>query len=311
MLFDIRKYSSIPEWDEYEIYHDENKANRIIHGYLLIPLRIKDKLLREIDKIRKKHNCDSRLHYTDLSGKTENIKHKTVRDIIGLMSDALRIKNFDKSIWGYCPPRCKFVLFMKKNIAKMDSRYFTRNSNETKLEIDIRKIETLMRIGLKGGLHYLFDEDNKIEITGFYTDGMAWCRSFDKRRVCQRLHEQKRDYIKFASGIDINPVFNNHKDEKCKDYDRAQLLQVCDCVLGAFINCIFGGRAESYKTKIAIPIKSIMEKHKERKGNFKYSGHYKSYVVTKSFIENGKWSYRPLKLFELKSKTGRRQLSFF
>src|SRR3989338_2578178 len=149
MLFNIGKYSTTPEWDEYEIYHDENKEDRIAHGYLLVPVRIKDKLLQEIDKIRKRHNCDST----------------------------------------------------------------SRN------EIDIRKIETLLRIGLKGGLHYLFDENNKIKITGFYTDGLSWHRPFDKSRICQRLYEQKKDFIDYDPDLGIHPIISDHKDERCTDYN--------------------------------------------------------------------------------------------
>lgn len=310
-LFDIHKYSSLPEWDEYEIYHDENKENRIAHGYLLVPIRIKQKLLQEIDKIRRKHNCDSRLHYSDLSGKVENIKHKSVRDLLHIMHDAFRVKRFAWRIWGNQPPRCKFVLFMKKNINKMSSQYFINSNDISRDEVDIRKIETLMRIGLKGGLHYLFDEENKVKITGFYTDGKGWHRPFDKNRICQRLHEQKKNFIDFNPNLDIEPILSNHKDERCTDYNKAQLLQVCDCVLGAFINCIFGGRPESFKTKVARPIRAIMEKHKKRLGNFKHSGHYKSFAITKSALENEEWVYKPLELAEIKREIKEKQLNFF
>lgn len=311
MLFNISKYSSIPEWDEYEIYHDENKEGRIAHGYLLVPIRIKDRLLQEVEKIRKKYNYDSKLHYSGLSGKVENIKHKAVRDLLYIMHDAFRTKRYMRRIWGDQPPRCKFVLFIKKNINKMSSMYFASFNCISRNEIDIRKIETLLRIGLKGGLHYLFDENNKIKITGFYTDGLSWHRPFDKARICQRLFKQKKNFIDFDHSLSIDPIISNHKDERCTDYNRAQLLQTCDCILGAFINCIFGGRQDSFKTKVAHPIRIIMEKHKKRKGNIKYSGHYKSFTITQSSLVEGKWFYKPLELLELDRQLNDKQLELF
>jgi len=310
-LFNLEYFSSVPEWDEYEIYHDENKKNRIAHGYLLIPIRIKEILLNEIDKIRTKHNCDSKLHYTDLTGKVENIKHKTVKDLLLLMHNAFRSKRFTRHIWGDQPPKCKFILFMKKNINNMDSKYFINIEGTSQKEIDIRKIETLMRIGLKGGLHYLFDEQNKIRIRGFYTDGIAWHRSFDTIRICQRLHEQKKSFVDFDQNLEIKPIFSDHKDKRCSDYNRAQLLQVCDCVLGSLINCIFGGRTESFKTKVADPMREILEKHQKRKINFKYSGHYKSFMITKSSLEQGKWNYKPLEVSELECSSKEKQFTIF
>lgn len=310
MLFNINKYSSIPEWDDYEIYHDENKENRIAHGYLLVPVRVKEKLLQEIEKIRERYNLDSKLHYSTLTGKVENIKHKAVRDLLYIMHDAFRTKRYARSMWGNQPPRCKFVLFVKKNINKMSSGYFT-GFNTSRNEIDIRKIETLLRIGLKGGLHYLFDENNKIKISGFFTDGLAWHRPFDKNRICQRLYEHKRNFVDFDPSLNINPIISDHKDERCSDYNRAQLLQACDCVLGAFINCIFGGRQDSYKTKVAQPIRLIMEKHKKRKGNVKHSGHYRCFTITQSSLVEGKWSYKSLELLEIDRQVKDKQLELF
>lgn len=295
-LFKLTDYSQLPEWDEYEIYHDESKANKLIHGYLLVPVRVKANLLEALRLIREKYNCDSKLHYFDLSGKKENIKHKSVRDLIYLMTEAFKSKRHDKQLWGVCPPRCKFGIFIKKNINRMNSKYFAGTENPSRSEIDIRKIETLLRIGLKGVLHNLFDENSKIKISGFYTDGLSWVRGFDKERVLERLYKEKRTYIDFDNTLDIKPIFTNHKDKRCLDYDRAQLLQICDCLLGAFIYSIAECDQETVKAKIAKPIKEIMRKAEIRKSNFKHSSHYRAFSATQAHLIENEWCYEHLEV---------------
>lgn len=77
----LNPYKIFPEWDEYEIFHDESKENHIIHAFLFVPTRIKPGILSQVNRIRNKYNNDSKLHYNELTGITENIKHKTAKEI--------------------------------------------------------------------------------------------------------------------------------------------------------------------------------------------------------------------------------------
>ncbi len=161
-LFNLNNYNLLPDIDNYEIFHDESKDNHIMHGFLLIPTRIRETLLQEIEKIRVRYNCDSKLHYNDLSGKKENCKTKTVKDVLRLIVSGMMRKKHEKNVWGDAPPLIKYILFKKKNRKKMDIEYYQHDGEQNRTEIDLRKIETLLRIGLKGGLHYLFNEEQKI-----------------------------------------------------------------------------------------------------------------------------------------------------
>lgn len=288
-LFNLKPYKVLPEWDEYEVFHDESKEGHIIHAFLFIPVRVKKIILSQIDQIRNKHNNDSKLHYTDLGGAVENIKHKTTRDLLVLFEDALRSKRHNKHLWGIPPPCCKFVLFFKRNPSKMDSSYYSPTG---KKEVYTRKIETLLRIGLKSGLHYLFGEGHKVKLTGFYTDGMGWSRPLDKRRIIERLYAEKQPFVEFDPEMKIIPVISNHKSPECSDRERAQLLQMTDLLLGAFKANIFPCDPNSFKFKIAAPIRQIIMKQKQRGRFFKHSGHFKSFSLTKSSIcKDGQWEY--------------------
>ena len=311
-LFDeMEKYDSFPEWEEYEIYHDESKENQLLHGYLLVPVRTKAYLLTQMREIRRRYNCDSKLHYNDLTGQKSNCKIKTAGEIVPLLCDSLRSKGHTKGLWGQLPPRCKFILFKKKNIGDMSNSYFDFGGTLDKKEVDIRKIETLFRIGLKGGLHYLFDEQKKVKIVGFYTDGYAWTRPFDNKRIIERLSHEKRSYIDLDSNLTIEAIVSNHKKNTCTDSDRAELLQACDLLIGAFKNCIFDKKTDSFKTKIAKPVRDIMEKKAKRKGNFINSGHYKAYTLTKAMLEDGVWAYYSLDVLEKKSLDGQEELALW
>ncbi|MFA6169402.1 MAG: hypothetical protein WC772_01345 [Candidatus Margulisiibacteriota bacterium] len=295
-LFNIKPYNIFPEWDEYEVYHDESKDNHVIHAFLFIPTRIKPIILSQIGKIRAKYNNDSKLHYNDLTGTTENIKHKTAKDILILMEDALRSKRHNKHLWGIIPPCCKFVLFFKRNTSTMSSLYY---GSADKTEIYTRKVETLLRIGLKSGLHFLFGDDHKVKLTGFYTDGIGWSRPLDKKRIIGRLHPDKEAFIDFDHSMDIIPILSNHKSPDCSDQNRAHLLQITDLLLGAFKACVFQCDKGSFKYNIATPIRQILLKQNKRKGFFRNSGHHKSFSLTKSSIcKNGKWEYEQFSLHD-------------
>lgn len=282
-LFNLNDYTIKPEIDAVEIYHDESKDKHEIHGFLIVPTRIKATLLEELASIRSKHNCDSKLHYTDLTGKKETCKTKAAKECILLLTQAMQGKKHNRTIWGDLAPALKFVLFKKLNKKKLDSAFFSNNTSDKK-EIDLRKIETLMRIGIKGGLHYLYGTEDKIQIQGFYTDGVPFHRTYDQDRIITRLTYESRNYIDINPSLIINPIFSDHKDPRCLDSERAEILQMTDLMIGAFKQCIFKGDPESHKYKIAEPVRNILRKKIKRKGNFKHSRHYKSFSLTKATL---------------------------
>lgn len=50
--------------------------------------------------------------------------------------------------------------------------------------------ETILRMLLKGAVHYLYDEDNKVKILKIITDGKPYHRKLSEDRIVWRLIEQ-------------------------------------------------------------------------------------------------------------------------
>ena len=76
------------------------------------------------------------------------------------------------------------------------------------------------------------------------------------------------------------------------DYIDANLLQIADLLLGSAIRSCFTGKIESKtipkfgdlcskKDVISTPFREMIEKKKIRGSNFIYSGHYRSFTLTK------------------------------
>lgn len=295
--------------DECIIYHDESKGvfkNVWAHGLLFVPESASMKLLDQLWAIRKKHGCENiKLHFCDISGSKICPEDGSIaiKEWVQYGIEALRSK---RSIVFRPPLHCKLgVIFFN---ASLDLDTY---GGDTPGERMLRYFETIFRIVLKGCAHYLYNQNNKLRIKGVITDGEPWHRGLDETRILRRLMTEARDYVEIDRDAHVEGVISDHTSCDCADSNKAQFLQLTDLLLSSIIHSCFRDLAYRSKKEIIIrPVREMLEKRR-RGGNFRRSGHYKSFSLSFATLVGSQWKFQQvdekeiihednqLKLFEL------------
>lgn len=270
------------------IYHDTSTGRPFAHGLLVVPSRSRSRLVETLLEARQRWNCDSKLHFTDISGKSFTDKDRCIQEWIALGVEALRHKLQDRMVFpeALC---CKLFVIFLETLGQMDRKLY---GGALRKEQELRKIETLLRIGLKGGLHYCYSDEYQVRLKRFITDGMPWQRSLDDVRVLGRLRGEARGYVEIPDGIDIHSIVSDHNNPRCRDPAAANLLQLCDLLLGSTIQaCARDARVGSKKEILSRPVRDMLDKTKRGRA-FRNSGHYKSFSISIARVETDAWTFQ-------------------
>ncbi len=296
------------------VYHDETKdvSGRNLKGHVLffVPVRLlvesetsllgtsqegyfpQEMFLSELIRCRQKFACDGKLHFAEISGQTWKKYDNAYLRAVALAVDALRSKS----------PQ----IFPRPLCCKVAAIFYSKDADwaiyggDSRKEQKLRHDETLLRILLKGACHYLYDSSNSVEeVVRIISDGNPAHRMLDEDRVVWRLtydgfygKSPLRDHVTFSSDASIIHLPSDHKNYQpdTEEYMHANFLQIADLLLGAIMRaCYMGTRPIKTVPKIGEhcikrevivqPVKEMLEKRKRGSG-FRYSGHYKSFVVT-------------------------------
>lgn len=294
-LLKIPRRKILPEIEEIEIYHDEikdDKNNPAAHGFLCLPVRSKNILIQDLLYRRKEHKAENyKLNFKNLSGKKFKNKHGCARDWLGCLIRGMANKEYlsFKHFKHFSTLGLRYFAIFIPSLDRLSDDYFRWYS---KTERIIKKFETLLRIGLKGGLHYLYSPEYQAKVVRFVTDAGAFHRKLDNTRIIKKLEEEKKEYIKLADNLQIESLKSGHRDKLCKDKDAAHLLQLLDLALGSTCFCCMKDD-HPIKTKITELTKELLDKRK-RGRNFKGSSYYKTYTVSICDIIEEEWDFRPL-----------------
>lgn len=285
-----------PRTEECEIYHDEIKDDRknpVAHGFLIVPLRSKQALLEDLAHCRAKHGVHTtKINFKNLSGTKWHPSYGCARDWLSCLVDGMAKKPYmrranGKSYAGLLGIRFS-ALFMKSLSALSDDYWIWADNAER----NIRKFETLLRIGLKGGLSYLSSPQKPVVVSRFVTDAGAFHRPLDERRVIRRLQYELDPYIDLGKIHKIESVASYHRNPGCKDADAAHLLQLCDLMLGAVsFTCLKSNHEQ--KLKVTRRVRELLDKRRRGPG-FRNSSHYKTFSITLADINGGAWKFAPL-----------------
>jgi len=273
--------------DDVTIYHDETKGalGKTIwgHGLLFIPERTKPDLLRELHHARDETCCSGKLHFAKISERSSTPKYKCSEKWIKIAVKYLRRKR-----------GCKLgiIFFDKKTI---DLNFYSGNKKEKTL----RLMETVLRMVLKGSVHYLYNKRWKVRLHKIITDGKPWHRKLDEARILKRLLPEVREYVEILPFAEIESVLSDHNNDKCNDKESAYLLQLTDLLLGSTIHCCFRELKEGErKERIIRPVREMLDKRKRGK-NFQNSSHYRSFTLSLAKIVNGEWVFESLDTKEI------------
>ena len=272
--------------------------------------------LEKIFGCRDEFHCTGKLHFSDISGKLWRSIDTAYRRMIDITVDALRSKS--QQVFPYSL-NCKVAaIFYPK---KADWNIYSGGSHK---EQKLRHDETLLRILLKGAAHYLYDENNLIEVSKIITDGAPEHRPLDEDRIVWRINSDGirgkvplRDYVSFAPNASIEHLSSNHGQYHAdtEEYKYSNMLQIADLLLGSIMRaCYVGNKASKpiphigdacvKKDVIAQPIKEMIEKRKRGSG-FKYSGHFKSFVITQTVFNKGGVSFSEVQSIDLQERNSR------
>ena len=188
--------------------------------------------------------------------------------------EVFRIDSQDKIIGA------KFILFRDRDDhAKMGDGYPDHGA----------KIETTCRMGLKGGIHWLGDDKNTINIKSIHFDGCEHLiRNVDKDRIIGRINGL-RGYCLIEENIDDRSSNHNKKDHQ--EYDDCQFLQLTDLLGGGF-RTILGEKKNKIQKEVSLPInKELVEKWHQGQVRMKNSRWYKGFWISESWIEDEKWNF--------------------
>lgn len=328
------------------VYHDETKGivegNLKAHIFLFVPSEFRTKrsgtlfgneeecincnklLYNKIIEVRKKYSKElHKFHFTDISGKKWTKYDIAEQEIVKVGVDALRNKN---SLLFRSPLCCRIAIIFYNNPAS-----FELYGGDSKAEKKLRYNETLMRMLLKGAVHYLYDNNNKVKICKIVTDGEPYHRKISEERVLWTLltddllgRSPLRNYVSIPDNAEIIHQDSHHKNYEVNSepYIHANMLQLADMMLGSICCSCYKGvkvvisplridsRVENKKGIIASPIKEMLDKRKRGK-NFRHSSHYRSFTISRAFIENKLWEFENIMTKEVQITPETNQLNLF
>ena len=310
---------------EVVVYHDETGKieNTNLKGQILlfIPKKITvehkiplfgnkketysslDKVYERIKNIRKSHEVDNKFHFKEIHGKKWTKCDQAAKELVEIGTDCLRSKGNSY----FSQP-----LFCKMGIIFYTTPYLNSYGGDNK-EKKLRHHETLLRMLLKGTVHYSYDQNHKIKILKIISDGNPYHRKLSEKRIFWRLiiddligQSPLKDYVAIPQTSEIIPQSSEHKEfeEDTEEYIHANMLQLADMLLGSVIHSCYkykgiktvlkepaiGAMVVDKRGLISFPVKEMIDKRKRGKG-FRHSGHYKSFTLSKAKIMNGEWVF--------------------
>ncbi len=307
-------------YSEVIVYHDETKYQNLKgHVLFLVPVKItireKGNLLSmppitfkpltdlfdDIEKVRNNFGANHKFHFSEISGQKWTKQNNAEKNIVQIAVEYLKQKN----------TFCKLgVIFYEEPKLDLISSY----GGENRKEKELRFGETLLRMLLKGTLHYLYDNKHKVKILKIITDGQPCHRKLNEFRIIYDLRKKVRSYVEIPDTAELVHLNSDHKKYvRCsEEYKHANILQLADMLLGSVVQSCFketklyyqknprvGDRVEDKKAIISYPVKLMLEKFKRGK-NFKYSKHFKAFTISKANIRNGEWKFE--NIWEFKNK---------
>jgi hypothetical protein len=194
--------------------------------------------------------------------------------------------------------KCKFVLFREKDTHK--NMYAGMDQ--------LKRIETTFRMGIKGGVHKLFNESEPIQIGNVFIDGdeQYWGvfgRPLDVSRTLQRFASEARSYVSFVDGPRLIPQHSDHKrTEQDQNVDDSHLLQLCDVLIGGFRFHACQSDRKHPRFHISVHCKDLLEHEQTNTPRMAQSRYRNGFSLQQAWIEDDEWNFASLDVAPPKEK---------
>lgn len=282
---------------DYELYHDESRVGGFWHGMLLIPKSMKALLLHYLEEARS--NTGYMAPLTIKRVKKENRVFDCASAWLTVAVGALRSCTKGKPLPVYLGnvqaghkhyelfpdmTGAKFILFCERdNLSRMAGHADHAS-----------KVETTFSIGLKGGLHFLGEDERPIRVDRIHFDGHEHLkRHVDPDRIVGRLNGL-RAYCEVAKGSDVLvDGSSDHRKPDSQQYVDCQMLQLTDLLIGAFRSILREPTREVHRL-LAFPVKSLVDRYLEGFARMQNSRWRNSFCMSECHLDGDKWVFNSL-----------------
>lgn len=282
---------------DYEVYHDESQVGGYWHGILLVPSTSRQRLLDLLGAARSTTNYSHPLSIKSVKnlGRVFDCSKAWLTIAVAAMVSKSSSRPvpvyFGKSArrgseYGLVSDHLsvKFVLFCERDKLQKMTGYPDHGS----------KVETTLRMGLKGGMHFLGSHDNPIAVERIHLDGHAhYHRRVSKSRLSDRL-VGLREYCSVSGRPDlIDDGPSDHRKPDSQPHDDCQLLQLTDLLVGAFRIGIRGTTKDLHR-RLAFPVGSLLQRYAQGESRMANSRWNNSFTMSQCYLDQGKWRFQPL-----------------
>jgi len=288
----------------YELYHDESKEDGYWHGMMLVPVARKSQLLGLLETARSNTGYKYPISLKKLRrsrGPMWDCMNAWIQIATGALRSVTKGEAYPVFLGqrerpsGYRGSRRKPAYERLRDVSGVKVIIFRERHGIEELSdyLDYGgKIETNVRMGLKGGLHYLGSEDSPIHIVKMHFDGHEHHkRHIDRHRVIGRMNGL-RDYCQVENSEDvINDRSSDHTIPDSQDYADCQLLQLVDLLVGCFRTVLSEQKAKREHVKLAEPIKRLIERYCDGYARMRNSRWWSSLCLGQCHIESGCWVF--------------------
>ncbi len=282
---------------DYELYHDESKVDGFWHAMLLVPIEKKQVLFQllsqarqnthhmkplGIKKVRKYgciYSCSDCWVQSGVAALMSRIKNQSYPIFLGSIIGGQKYYSQFKEVIG-----AKFILLK-----------YLDNLEEMTGHLDYgSKVETTFRIGLKGGLHLLGSQSERIHIIRMHFDGHKhYHRRLSYDRIIKKLQGGLRDYCSILTAPNvIDDRSSNHEKPECQEYDDCQMLQLTDLLLGCFrIVLTPVTKTKKIHRNLAQPVREVVDRYQQGSARMWNSRWRNSFCMSQCYLESGSWKY--------------------
>lgn len=295
---------------DYDIYHDESKEAGYWHGVLLVPRDSRQKVLEYLATIRKGTRFNRPLSFKDVKcpgarfqccrAAVQLAVFAMIQDMKGSAENVLiGSRCYDRTTGRQATDyravvtireamRLKFIVFRERDAHKFldpDGDFLDYGA----------KVETTMRMGLKGGLHMMFDENNPVAICSIHLDGhQHYRRHVDINRLIGRLKMGLRDYCTIADDISVDDrSYDQREVDGARSYDDWQFLQLTDLLIGSF-RTVLADKKNEFQDQVAEPVKMLVDKWKAGRRRMESSRWYRGFCISQCYLDGGSWKFETL-----------------
>lgn len=287
----------------HDIYHDECKEDGYWHGFLFVPRATRAELLALLHRARKLTEYGGHLHYVKIGKETKrhHKKYLLAEAWTSVGCNALQQQKLQKYpirvLLGRNPQRgaqaeyhhvasllkCRFVLFRERDNHKTMYEGMTPR----------HRVETTFRMALKGGVHKLFSDSDRITIGNVFLDGDE--QYFTVERTLLRLQYECRDHVSFAPDGQMIPQRSNHSQIAPNQHqDDSHLLQLCEVLIGGFRFHSCCGDRRHPRYEMSFHCKVLLDHEHNNSARMSESRYFKGFSLADAWLENGEWNFAPL-----------------